>query len=1089
MKKFAMFVGLALVMLATSCSTDTTEVNLNGAKVTLGVSLDQTRTYMGELNNGEYPVLWSDGDKLLVNDKVVAVPAEYVGKASVQVAVDAAEAYNVAYPAELILGNELTISEVQKYAEGSFAVGSGVMVGYSTSADAVALKNLYGYLKFTVTGAANVNAVTVVAAGGEAISGVYAVDYQNATITPLAGKDIIRVTEVVAKDGVATVVVAVPAGEYSKGFEVKVKDNANGVMVKSLKAAGTVVEAGTVYAMPEVAYAATATETEITTAAELQAALAQFQLEVVPESLPYLRLGADIDLTGVELVPAADFYGVFDGQGYSIKNWNTTCGLFTVNHGTVKNIVIDESCTLTAPSAGNDVALIVADNEEPGIVAGCVNYGNVIVTDVSAGGRRIGGVVGVSYGTVHDCINYGKIDVTSNAVNNGQCVGGVVGYANTNAGTKEALGTDFLANCINYGEVKVIFPCKPGKSSIGGVLGGTQQSTSTSAANQGQIKNCINYGNVSYRFEVLDSGTYGNVGGVVGYAQANISNCDNHGKVSFTTPTDPSAAGTRAAAGGVIGCNLFTVENCNNYGELFVEGVWAAGTNDAAAAGSQAGSSMGGVVGCVGVYGKLSADHPTVGCNNYGKINLNIACKTAGGTAGYFGGAIGYTSNAVSDCHNYGETNITAFLANTYMGGVVGYAQYGNIDNLSNNGPVNLHCKGVTTANKELWASGVIARGVNITNCVNNGATSIVVDPCDIVIKTIYSGAVAGYADVKIENSTLNAAYSLTTADNGASLRCAGIVGQVKTGTAPMNTVVNCHTTEKASVTLNTKNTKANYTGGIIGSCNNGIDGCTNKAAINVNTLEPNTGTAIYYVGGIGGNQKETLNNSHNFGDITVDHGNSTCPLYAGTLVGKNHTSACIVKDCTNSGNLTIINTASTDQKIGELGGDNPVDDAGAVTFENCTNTGVVTVNGQPLGGGAAEALSLDGKRWQLPSDIAEMIAGAPTAVVVADLGVSTAGQLAIVVDYESIYGAQAAGYWAPMVMVAYEVQATDATSGKVLVKQTDHFGDVTTSEVPYSNLTADSVVIDFTNILGMPGTGACTLYTGEVNLSGGGVM
>ena len=137
----------------------------------------------------------------------------------------------------------------------------------------------------------------------------------------------------------------------------------------------------------------------------------------------------------------------------------------------------------------------------------------------------------------------------------------------------------------------------------------------------------------------------------------------------------------------------------------------------------------------------------------------------------------------------------------------------------------------------------------------------------------------------------------------------------------------------------------------------------------------------------------------------------------------------------------------------------------------------------------AAEALSIDGKRWQLPADIAELFTEKSTAVVVADFGVSVAGQLAIAVDYESVYGSQAAGMWAPMVMVAYEVVATDATSGKVLVKQTDHFGDVTTTEAPYSNLTADSVVIDFTNILNMPGTGPCTLYTGEVNLSGGGVM
>ena len=137
----------------------------------------------------------------------------------------------------------------------------------------------------------------------------------------------------------------------------------------------------------------------------------------------------------------------------------------------------------------------------------------------------------------------------------------------------------------------------------------------------------------------------------------------------------------------------------------------------------------------------------------------------------------------------------------------------------------------------------------------------------------------------------------------------------------------------------------------------------------------------------------------------------------------------------------------------------------------------------------AAETLSVDGKRWQLPSDIAEMIASSPTAVVVADLGVSTPGQLYVAVDYESIYGAQAAGMWAPMVAVNYSVEATDATSGKILVQSSNMYGEVSTVEVPYSNLTADSVTIDFTNLLSMPGNCPCTLYTGEVNLQGGGVM
>ena len=116
------------------------------------------------------------------------------------------------------------------------------------------------------------------------------------------------------------------------------------------------------------------------------------------------------------------------------------------------------------------------------------------------------------------------------------------------------------------------------------------------------------------------------------------------------------------------------------------------------------------------------------------------------------------------------------------------------------------------------------------------------------------------------------------------------------------------------------------------------------------------------------------------------------------------------------------------------------------------------------------------------------MVFGAPNAVLVADLGVSTPGQLMVLADYESIYGPQAAGMWAPMTAVAYTVEPTDATSGNVVLVQTDMFGDVKRTNLPYSNLTADSVVIDFTGMLGMPGSGPCTLYTGEVNLNGGGV-
>ena len=1064
-----MFIGLALVMLATSCSTDTTDVNLNGAKVNLGVSLDQTRTYMGELTNGEYPVLWSEGDNILVNNKSVAVPAEYAGKASLQVAVDAAEDYKVAYPAELVDGNELTISEVQKYVDGSFAVGSGVMVGYSADAANLTLKNLYGYLKFTVTAAANVDAVTVIANGGEAISGVYAIDYKEATIAPLAGKDIIRVTEVVAKDGVATVVVAVPAGQYSEGFSVKVKDNANGVMVKNLKGQGAAIEAGVVYAMPEVAYAATETEAEITTVTELQAFIAAVNtvVEVAEgETAPCtytawisadgeVKLGADLDLTGVTLEPINTFDGVFNGQGYSIKNWNTNRGLFVLNTGVVKNVVIDASCTLaidysTFAAGDKNGAFIVEDNEESGLVTGCVSNGNISASNLSTGAHRIGAIVGVSYGIVSNCINNGNVSITAPTIANMQIIGGVVGYCNPNAGTKEALGKVFLSDCINNGNVTILFPCQPKTVFVGGVLGGTQTAKSSAAVHLGTIKNCVNNGDVSYRFETLSSGTYGNVGGVIGYAQVDLYNCDNYGKVSFTTPVaDLNQGGTRPAAGGVVGCNLYTVENCNNYGELFVEGCWAAGTNDNSGAGSQGGSSFGGVVGCSGIYNVYTADKPVKNCHNYGTVNVNNNCKLGGGTKGFQAGVVAYTSNDVIDCTSNGPVNIKCNIYTHYSSGVVGEAK-GGVYNCSVNAPVSVEMIGGTKDQSgEYYMAGVV-----------------------------------GYASVGVDNCHLNANFTAKTTNAQGSLRFTGVVGQVKTASTRSVTIKNCSVAKGVKMSLEFDNIKANYCGAIVGLGNNGVSDCVNNGEMNIKVTTPLTGTGISYIGSVVGSQQEDMYDCTNNGAVTVDMNNSTSPLYAGGILGSNKKTGAAFSACHNTANVAFVNCGNTDN-IGIYVGQ--MVDGATADFSACTNTGVVSVNGQELV--APATLSIDGKRWQLPADIAEMFTSVPTAVVVADLGVSVAGQLAIAVDYESIYGSQAAGYWAPQVMVAYEVQATDATSGKVLVKQTDHFGDVTTTEAPYSNLTADSVVIDFTNLLGIPGTGPCTLYTGEVNLSGGGVM
>lgn len=991
MKKLATFIGLALVMLTTSCSQDVTTDVTPTTKVTLGLSIDATRTYIGGQAGNQYEVLWSEGDKIAVNGVEVAVPAQFVGKSNLEFAVDAAEEYNIAYPAEAVKDNVLTISEVQKFVDGSFAVGSGVLVGYTTTEKAT-LKNLYGFIKFTVSGAANVNAVTVTAEGGEAISGTFAVDYKNATISPLAGKDIIRVTDVKAAEGKATVVVAVPAGEYAEGFSVKVKDNANGVMTKSLKGTGATVEAGVVYSLPEVAYAATAKEVVIMTAEDLAAfaTAANTPVEVAEGETapcPYadwvsedgeVKLGADIDMTDVDFTPIASFDGVFNGQGYAIKNWNATQGLFTQNYGVVKNVVIDESCTLTVAftGEGDKSAAFIADRVEvTGLVAGCVNNGSVSSEDVSCAGHRIAGVVGASYGKVKDCVNNGDITIRSEEVNNGMNIAGVVAYINPNASTKDALGQTLVENCINNGKVDVYFNCTTSKANVGGVVGSTQNhglattdSTSEKATSKenhkvvmlGTIKNCINNGEVSYGFATLNSGTYGNIGGIIGYAECDIEYCDNHGNVSYVLAADDnSVSATCPSCAGVVGKNIFNVKNCNNYGEVNVAGVWAAGTAGAALAGGIYQAVFGGVAGYIGVapYNKdgiivvvpeavVEADPKVENCNNYGKVTILNKCKAGGGTQGFLGGVIGGAAVPVEKCANHGEVNISSHTARVWMGGVLGYS-ISDAKELANHGKVTLTIDELSKASAGAQQlGGVIGQAMNIDKCVNNGE---VVLKCDAELDLggdLYAGGVAGYANVSVTNCELNSNVTLTVNTNKpANVKFAGVVGQVKTISGDAQPIDNCTSAEGTKVTLKTKAKGCNnFVGGIIAQSNNGVKDCVNKAAVECEWLVENTGSKGCAVAGVAALQKQVASGCSNEGSVTIKMNNSTCFLYAAGVVA-NHSGS--MSDCSNSGNIVITDYAAADSETSFYGG--LAAKATGTVADDCTNTGVVTLNGETL--------------------------------------------------------------------------------------------------------------------------------------------
>ena len=1039
MKKIYAIFGLALAMLTAGCAKDATEDVAVGGKVILGVGIENTRTSLGALNGTQHPILWSEGDKIAVNGEVSsAVTAQHAGTsyATFEVA-NVAAPYSILYPAEILgADGNITVATEQAYTANSFASGSAVMVGYA-EANPVTLHNLYSFVKVTVAKGDDValKSVTLTALGGEAISGTFAVDYKAATIAPLAGKDLIRVSSadgIPYVDGKASVIIAVPAGEYAKGFNVKVVDAAGKAMEKkAYTTAGVAVPAGVLLNMPEFTYTGVAQSViSVTNAAELQAVMAQATAEFTGTVV----LDADIDMTGVTITPVAEFNGVFDGQGYALKNWTSSEGLFTLNNGTIKNIVIDESCVLTLPVITETSMIGFITDQNTGLVYGCVNNADINLTldaDLTVQ-YKTGAIVGYSSGAgkVSNCTNNGDITLNIPAITGGSdYVGGVVGNTSMSDAANIA-----VENCINTGDITVTVQGGSKNMYLGGISGACNS--------KGIINNCINNGTVTYNFGAGGSGAYPNQGGIVGYTACSINNCKNYGDVVLTIGP---ATTTRPAVAGIAGYVSKNVTNCENYGDIKVTGTafGKASSATAAGAGGEQWPAFGGCFGCVGNV--ASGDTADISdCNNYGNI---LVVNPAGTCRFGAAGVVAEPCGNVVNCHNYGDVDITGG-SQVYLGGVVGYHY---------------------TAKEKV-----------MENCSNEG---------NILLRegTYYYGG--------SDKDVSSAAYQYV----------GGLVGSF-----------NSYTSYKAINCENKGEVKSIgrlpvLVGGLMGCLRGSVENCTNYGNV---VCENGHGAKLSAVSGITGFGGGSTVNCANYGDVTLTNATG---LYAATAFGgvfgnteQSHTGitlsgnvtsnldiALLVAGQNNNGKTVTLGTAAAPIVIDEVSLNGV-----AVTAENLATT-TMAVNTEEenvanlvyevgttvvmKGESSAPALSVDGKRWALPASFSEVVVGVPTAVCFVDMGVTLPGKLIVALDGESAYGADAAGIAMMMqgMMFDYTVETTDASSGKVVIKQVDHFGDAQNVELPYSNLTAESVTVDFTNMLGNMGITVCecTLFTKEVTV------
>jgi len=633
----------------------------------------------------------------------------------------------------------------------------------------------------------------------------------------------------------------------------------------------------------------------IRTAAELQAWLADAKEDT--------KLAADIDMTGVTLVPCDSLVKTLDGQNHSIKNWTSNVPLVVINCGTVKDIVLDRSCVFSSVEGKGNTSFIVTDNR--GTVENCVNNADITMKDLSGssnfgvivakqtgakaktvscvnngnlkcaeggvnlGGQNLhGGIVGrLDAGSVEKCGNTGNFTLNFNATAGNYYLGGVVGFFDGD-------GTVTVKECWNKGTVAFVGTGLAKPVVVGGVIGSTKAGAGT-FVNYGLVKDCTNEGEVTLKV----SGTgYSNVGGVIAYAEANLEGCSNSGKVSNIN--EGTVAMTGPSVGGVAGRTLYNVKDCSNSGEIVMKGLRTAATAKKAFMGGKEAPCMGGVVGCAGPL-EATSDLVMSGCKNTSsKFNCEVTMGASNATATYIGAVVGNNSVAVENCENSGNIKISNDQhKSARLGGIAGNA-IGTLKNCTNKG--NVEWEGIlttdgacsTSSGNQAYVGGIIGSATVATavadGCVNEGTVRLLQTRYSTAFT--YVGGIAGNDDADILNCENKGLVESTSASN---VRVAGIAG-----TATKN-ITAC----KNNGTVSVKNAKAvsgtGYLTGVAGIVAHSgcvISGCSTTGAITCTDCEPDTKAG--FIAGTVGNSNKTWDGVSIAGEI------SAAGCYAGVLLG-----------------------------------------------------------------------------------------------------------------------------------------------------------------------------------------------------------
>lgn len=246
----------------------------SGDVFSLNLQTTATKIALGDKDGSVYPLVWQTGDAVVINGTNVSKPlgSEFNGLQNATFTTEDKLSFpiTIVYPASVKAGNgRITIPAEQDADSGKFANGYAIMTGYTAgNTTTVNMTQTCGYLKVSLTGSQTLSSISLKALGCEFLAGNFTVNAKTGTIAPVAGSvgnsSIKLLTGKTLSGTAQDYIFALPAGNYSKGFKLIVRDNAGKQMSKTIfSSGGKTITGGLMLEAQTLAYSPSEAEEEI----------------------------------------------------------------------------------------------------------------------------------------------------------------------------------------------------------------------------------------------------------------------------------------------------------------------------------------------------------------------------------------------------------------------------------------------------------------------------------------------------------------------------------------------------------------------------------------------------------------------------------------------------------------------------------------------------------------------------------------------------------------------------------------------------------------------------------------------------------